>query len=43
MTTAEFGSFTLVLLLILAAAHLFGYIFQRLRQPRVWAKLWPEF
>src|SRR5690348_6320869 len=35
MTTAEFGSFTLVLLLILAAAHLFGYIFQRLRQPRV--------
>jgi Kef-type K+ transport system membrane component KefB len=35
MTTAEFGSFTLVLLLILAAAHLCGYIFQRLRQPRV--------
>src|SRR5512135_3791303 len=35
MTSAEFGSFTLVLLLILATAHLFGYIFQRLRQPRV--------
>lgn len=35
MTTAEFGSFTLVLLLILATAHLFGYIFQRFRQPRV--------
>jgi Kef-type K+ transport system membrane component KefB len=35
MTTAEFGSFTLVLLLILAAAHLCGYFFQRLRQPRV--------
>jgi K+:H+ antiporter len=35
MTTAEFGSFTLVLLLILAAAHFFGYIFQGLRQPRV--------
>jgi Kef-type K+ transport system membrane component KefB len=35
MTTTEFGSFTLVLLLILAAAHIFGYIFQRLRQPRV--------
>jgi len=35
MTSAEFGSFTLVLLLILAAAHLFGYLFQRLRQPRV--------
>lgn len=35
MTTGEFGSFTLVLLLILAAAHLCGYIFQRLRQPRV--------
>ena len=35
MTTSEFGSFTLVLLLLLASAHLFGYIFQRLRQPRV--------
>lgn len=35
MTSAEFGSFTLVLFLILATAHLFGYIFQRLRQPRV--------
>src|SRR5690348_16643606 len=35
MTTAEFGSFTLVLLLLLGAAHLCGYIFQRLRQPRV--------
>ena len=35
MTTAKFGSFTLVLLLLLAAAHLCGYIFQRLRQPRV--------
>ena len=35
MTEAEIGSLTLVLFLILAAAHLFGWLFVRLRQPKV--------
>src|SRR5579871_5672181 len=35
MTSGEFGSLTLQLFLLIAAAHFFGYIFARLRQPRV--------
>ncbi len=35
MTTGEFGSLTLQLFVLIATAHLFGYVFTRLRQPRV--------
>lgn len=35
MADGEIGSITLLLLVILAAAHLLGYLFVRLRQPRV--------
>ncbi len=35
MTTAQFGSLTLLLLAILALAHLCGWFFVKLRQPRV--------
>jgi Kef-type K+ transport system membrane component KefB len=32
---AEFGSLTLLLFILIASAHLLGYLFSRLRQPRV--------
>jgi Kef-type K+ transport system membrane component KefB len=35
MSTAEFGSLTLLLFLVIASAHLLGYLFQRMRQPKV--------
>lgn len=35
MSNAEIGSFILVLFLLLGSAHLVGYLFTRLRQPRV--------
>ncbi|HEU5451793.1 MAG TPA: cation:proton antiporter [Terriglobales bacterium] len=35
MTEAQFGSFALVLLLLIACSHLLGLLFTRLRQPRV--------
>jgi K+:H+ antiporter len=35
MSTAEFGSLTLLLLVVVSAAHLLGYVFVKLRQPRV--------
>jgi Kef-type K+ transport system membrane component KefB len=35
MADGEIGSITLLLLVVLAAAHLLGYLFVRLRQPRV--------
>jgi Kef-type K+ transport system membrane component KefB len=35
MTTAEFGSFAGRLLVLFAAAHILGFLFTRLRQPRV--------
>jgi Kef-type K+ transport system membrane component KefB len=35
MSGAEFGSFSLLLLLLIATAHLFGHLFNRLKQPRV--------
>jgi Kef-type K+ transport system membrane component KefB len=35
MSSQEFGSFTLPLLLILTISHVFGHLFHRLRQPRV--------
>jgi len=35
MSSAEFGSFSLLLLLLIATAHLLGHLFNRLRQPRV--------
>ncbi len=35
MSNAEFGSLTLLLFIVIAAAHVFGYVFVRLRQPRV--------
>jgi len=35
MTTAEFGSFAGLLLLLFATAQISGYLFTRLRQPRV--------
>jgi Kef-type K+ transport system membrane component KefB len=35
MTAAEFGSFTLLLFLLVATAHVLGHVFTRLRQPRV--------
>jgi Kef-type K+ transport system membrane component KefB len=35
MSSQEFGSLTLLLFLLLAAAHLLGLLFKRLRQPRV--------
>ena len=35
MSEAQFGSFALVLLLLVAGAHLLGMLFARLRQPRV--------
>ena len=35
MSGAEFGSFMLPLVLLLAAAHLLGHLFVRIRQPRV--------
>lgn len=35
MTEAQFGSFALVLFLLIASSHLLGLLFTRLRQPRV--------
>ena len=35
MSSAEFGSFAFLLLLLISTAHLLGYLFSRLRQPRV--------
>jgi Kef-type K+ transport system membrane component KefB len=35
MSSAEFGSFSVLLLVLLSAAHLLGDLFSRLRQPRV--------
>ena len=35
MSSSEFGSLTLLLFLIIASAHLLGYAFQRMRQPKV--------
>lgn len=35
MADGEIGAITLLLLVVLAAAHLLGYLFVRLRQPRV--------
>lgn len=35
MTTAEFGAFAGRLLVLFAAAHILGFLFTRLRQPRV--------
>lgn len=35
MSAAEFGSFTLLLFLLISAAQLFGHVFARLGQPRV--------
>jgi Kef-type K+ transport system membrane component KefB len=35
MSTSEFGTFSFLLLLLLATAQLCGYLFTRLRQPRV--------
>lgn len=35
MTTAEFGSLTLLIFVILGVAHLTGWLFVKLRQPRV--------
>jgi Kef-type K+ transport system membrane component KefB len=35
MSSAEFGSFSLLLLVLLSTAHLLGHLFSRLRQPRV--------
>ena len=35
MSEAQFGSFALVLLLLIACSHLLGLLFTRLRQPRV--------
>lgn len=35
MSTTEFGTFSFLLLLLLATAQLCGYLFTRLRQPRV--------
>ena len=35
MSTAEFGSLTLLLLVVLTFAHLLGHLFIKLRQPRV--------
>ena len=35
MSNEEIGSVVVLLLILLAAAHLFGYIFSRLRQPKV--------
>ncbi len=32
---ADFGSLALLLFLLIAAAHVLGYLFTRLRQPRV--------
>src|SRR3954470_5241649 len=35
MSTAEFGFFCLVLTLLLGSAHLLGYLFDRMHQPKV--------
>jgi Kef-type K+ transport system membrane component KefB len=35
MSNEEIGSVVILLLVLLAAAHLFGYLFSRLRQPKV--------
>lgn len=35
MSSAEFGSFSVLLLVLLSSAHLLGELFSRLRQPRV--------
>ncbi len=35
MSEADFGSLALLLFLLIAAAHVLGYLFTRLRQPRV--------
>jgi Kef-type K+ transport system membrane component KefB len=35
MSSADFGSFTIFLFLLLAAARLFGYLFTLMRQPKV--------
>jgi len=34
MSEADFGSLALLLFLLIAAAHVLGYLFTRLRQPR---------
>jgi Kef-type K+ transport system membrane component KefB len=39
VSSAEFGSFTLLLLLLITTAHLLGYAFTRIRQPRVVGEL----
>ena len=35
MSAAEFGSFSLLLFLLISVAHVFGHLFTRLGQPRV--------
>ena len=35
MSTTEFGSLTFLLFLLIASAHVLGYLFQRMRQPKV--------
>ena len=35
MSEHEIGSLTLLLVLILGSAHLLGYVFTKMRQPRV--------
>jgi Kef-type K+ transport system membrane component KefB len=35
MSNADFGSFTIFLFVLLAAARIFGYLFTRIRQPKV--------
>src|SRR6202050_1361501 len=35
MSNADFGSFTVFLFVLLAAARIFGYLFTRIRQPKV--------
>jgi Kef-type K+ transport system membrane component KefB len=35
MSNSDFGAFTLLLLVLVGAAHLLGHLFTRLRQPRV--------
>ncbi|MGB2716278.1 MAG: cation:proton antiporter [Vicinamibacterales bacterium] len=39
MSSAEFGSFSVLLLVLLSTAHLLGDLFSRLRQPRVAAEI----
>lgn len=35
MSATEFGSFSLLLLLLISSAHLVGHVFTRIGQPRV--------